>query len=135
MRSEEERIAAGRMFGGAFRKAMLEAIRRAGSQKKLSEETGIHQSRISDYVNGQYDFSGIAIGTLIKLFPELDILYFQRVPFAMEDDIGEAVERRMLAMFRRLSADDKVLCFEMMSRMFGGEIQHDGKPHDNGTAS
>ena len=123
MRSEEERTAAGKAFGGAFRRAMLEAIRRAGSQKKLSEETGIHQSRISDYVNGQYDFSGVTVGTLIKLFPELEILYFEQPPSATEGDVGEAVERRLRAMFRRLSADEKVLCFEMISRTFGGEFQ------------
>lgn len=70
----------------------------------------------------------MTIGTLIKLFPELEILYFRQPGEATADAMAEAVERRLLAMFRRLSTDNKVLCFEMMSRTFGNEFkQEEGK--------
>ena len=127
MRTEDELSRLSKIFAEAFQAAMTEAIRRAGSQKKLSEETGIHQSRISDYANGQYDFGNMTIGTLIKLFPELEILYFRQPNDAAADAMAEAVERRMLAMFRRLSTDNKVLCFEMMSRTFGNEFRTEEK--------
>lgn len=128
MRTEEELSRLSKIFAEAFQAAMAESIRRAGSQKKLAEETGIHQSRISDYANGLYDFGSMTIGTLIKLFPELEILYFRQPGEATADAMAEAVERRLLAMFRRLSTDNKVLCFEMMSRTFGNEFkQEEGK--------
>ena len=56
-----------------FIKAISESIKEAGSQKNFSEKVGIHQSRISDYANANYDFKNITVGTLIRLFPEIQI--------------------------------------------------------------
>ena len=128
MRSEEENTAIVKAFAKDFRAAMLKAIQKAGSQKKLAEETGIHQSRISDYANGQYDFGSLTVGTLIKLFPELEILYFRsKLQAENDDDMAAAIERRMLAMFRSLPTENKVLCFEMMSRTFGDRFAEEEK--------
>ena len=107
-----------------FASAMAAAIKKAGSQKSLAEQTGIHQSRISDYVNANYDFCNLTVGTLIRLFPDLDIIYQQ--PGDRKGDgsnIVATIEKRLLAMFRRLNDEDKILCFEMMSRSFGGKVE------------
>lgn len=111
------------LLAAVFVRAMKEAIRRAGSQKNMAEATGIHQSRISDYANGNYDFSNLTVGSLIRLFPELDIVYYHSASSEIDDDIVSAIENRMLTMFRRLRTADKVLCFEMMSRTFGDRFE------------
>ena len=113
-KANAEKLAAG------FSRAMADAVKRAGSQKALAEQTGIHQSRISDYVNANYDFCNLTVGTLIRLFPELDIIYhLSQDNGASDAKLVATIEKRMVAMFRRLGADDKILCFEMMSRTFG----------------
>ena len=55
-----------------FMKALSEAIGRAGSQTMLAKNSGMQQSRISDYLSGRYDFYNITIGSLLKLFSPLD---------------------------------------------------------------
>ena len=116
----EERISEQTLrLGKAFTVAVAEAIAKAGSQKKLSDAIGIHQSRISDYVNGNYDFSNLTIGTLIRLFPELEIMYFSDSSSLQKDDAITVMEQRMLLLFRRLSVNDKVLCYENMAKTYG----------------
>ena len=108
----------------AFVAAMAAAVSAAGSQKALSELTGIHQSRISDYANGQYDFNNLTVGTLIKLFPELEIIYHAgKHPGSDADQIFDKMEKRIMTMFRQLCDEDKLLCFEMMSRTFGQKFE------------
>ncbi len=103
----------------AFVQAMAEAIRQAGSQKNMAEATGIHQSRLSDYVNGNYDFANLTVGSLIRMFPELNVSYFDHPGAQAENNAQKAMERRMLAIFRRLDVDSQILCFEMMAKTFG----------------
>ena len=110
-------------LGNAFTLAMSNAIKDAGSQKKLSEQTGIHQSRISDYVNGNYDFSNLTLGTLIRIFPELEIIYSSQDDIAKCDDAISVIENRMLTLFRRLSTGDKILCYENMARTYGDDFE------------
>lgn len=119
MESEEQLKLKTDMLAGDFVRAMAEAIKKAGSQKNMSEATGIHQSRISDYANGNYDFSNLTIGSLIRMFPDLSIVYFPQNGAPTCSDAIRAIESRMLTMFWRLNVDDQVRCFEMMSRTFG----------------
>ena len=64
------------MLADDFLEAMKEALKAYGSQKSFSQASGIHQSRISDYSNGNYDFENLTVGTLHKLFPNMRIIYF-----------------------------------------------------------
>lgn len=104
-----------------FLAAMKRLIEENGSQKNLSQATGIHQSCVSGYVNGSYDFSKLTLGTLIKLFPQLQISYFDTANATADtsSEIFDMLEKRLLKMFRRLNAEDKILAFEKMSRTFG----------------
>ncbi len=113
-------------LSGEFVAAMIAAVSAAGSQKALSERTGIHQSRISDYSNGNYDFSNLTVGTLIRLFPDLEIIYQHgQEKLAGAEEVFDKMEKRILAMFRKLDDDEKVLCFEMMSRTFGEKFKEE----------
>lgn len=102
---------------------MRRLIEEKGSQKNLSDITGIHQSRISGYLNGTFDFNNLSIGTLIKLFPQLQISYFDTVKENADtsDEVFDLMEKRLLKMFRRLNAEDRILAFEMFSRTFGNK--------------
>lgn len=100
----------------AFSRAVAQAIKKSGSQKELSAQTGIHQSRISDYVNSRYDFPNLTVGTLIKLFPKLEIVYnIHDGGNADSDRLLEEMEKRMIANFRHLSMSDKIVLFEEIS--------------------
>ena len=100
----------------AFSRAVARAIKKAGSQKELSAQTGIHQSRISDYVNSRYDFSNLTVGTLIKLFPRLNIIYnIHGAEGADSDRLLEEMEQRIITNFRHLSMSDKIVLFEEIS--------------------
>ena len=106
------------MLSDDFLQAMSEAIKEYGSQKAMAEATGIHQSRISDYVNGNYEFENLTVGTLVKLFPGMRIVYREgekKTP----DGAMEVLETRLLKIFRRLSVENKVLCFERVARTYG----------------
>ena len=100
---------------------------RAGSQKNFSEKTGIHQSRISDYANANYDFRNITVGTLIRLFPELNIIYRTGQESNPSNEIFDIMEKRLLKIFQGLDLNKKVQCFEMMSRTFGEKFVEDAE--------
>ena len=57
-----------------FISALREAIAEAGSQVELAKKIGMQQGRISDYLKGRYEFENMTVGTLLKLFPDLDII-------------------------------------------------------------
>ena len=100
----------------AFSRAVAQAIKESGSQKGLAAQTGIHQSRISDYVNSRYEFTNLTVGTLIKLFPKLEIVYnIHDGGNADADRLLEEMEKRMIANFRHLSMSDKIVLFEEIS--------------------
>lgn len=56
--------------------AIKEASRRLGTQAALSNKTGIPQGRISDYLGGRYDVLNMTLKTFHKIFPELEIKFF-----------------------------------------------------------
>ena len=111
-------------LSAVFVEAITASVKKAGSQKNFSEKTGIHQSRISDYINANYDFKNITLGTLIRLFPELEIIYHIGDPAKASDgEVFDVMENRLLTMFRGLNTNEKVQCFELMSRRFGEKLK------------
>lgn len=105
-----------------FLTALREAIRRAGSQTELAKNAGMRQSRISDYLSERYKIENITLGTLRKLFPELEIHYFHSGVKESAGDVSEALEERLLTLLRRLNTSDQILCFEMIARTFGDKF-------------
>lgn len=108
-----------------FKKKFIEALKlaivQAGSQTELAKQAGMQQSRISDYLTSRYDLDNISIGVLRRLFPNLSIDY--GVSENLPDKCYQvAIENRLLDLFRRLSTEDQVRCFEMVSRTFGDQF-------------
>ena len=89
-----------------FLNALQDAVDEAGSQTRLAEKTGMHQSRISDYLSGRYKFDNITIGTLRKLFPEIMILFNAR--WKHSSDLEEEMEKMFLSFFRQLPPAEKI---------------------------
>lgn len=119
---EDHFIEQKKRLSDAFEAAMADAIKAAGTQKKLAEQTGIHQSRISEYSQGNYDFSNLTVGTLIKLFPNLDIVYNINEA-GNNDEAISAIEQRLLTLFRRLPVNDKILCYENIAKTYGDTFE------------
>ena len=123
MMTDKELSERSKRLGEAFASAVARAAAEAGSQKKLSEATGIHQSRISDYANGRYDFSKLTVGTLLRLFPDLEIVCRGNEGvenIGDEDAMWAEIERRVLCLFRRLSPTNKLLWYENLAKSCGG---------------
>ncbi len=105
-----------------FLTALREAIRRAGSQTALAREAGMQQSRISDYLSERYDFNNITMGTLHRIFPELQIAYF-RSAAPGEANMEEALEKQVLKHFRSLSAAEKARYLMLVSANFAEPLK------------
>lgn len=66
-----------RMTESDFLNAIKEACSRAGTQAALALQAGIAQGRISDYLNKRREIFNMSLGTLLKLFPEMQIRFFR----------------------------------------------------------
>lgn len=111
-------------FKEHFVAVLKAAIAQAGSQTKLAKLAGMQQSRISDYLTARYDLDHISIGVLRRIFPRLRIDYGILPGGKVPDKRYEAeIEKRLAVLFRRLSAEDQIRCFEMVSRTFGDKFE------------
>lgn len=105
-----------------FISALREAIAEAGSQVELAKKIGMQQGRISDYLKGRYEFENMTVGTLLKLFPDLDIVYYpKKTP--KDNLIEQELEKQVMELFRGLSAEAKAKYVVMVSANFGEKIK------------
>lgn len=100
-----------------FIAALRDAVLSAGSQVELAKKASMHQSRISDYLNERYEFENMTIGTLLKLFPDLNIIYTPEQKQA-DNRLEEELEKQVMELFRGLSAEDKARYVVMVSAKF-----------------
>lgn len=107
-----------------FLEALREAIRRAGSQTELAKAAGMQQGRISDYLSCRYDFGNITIGTLLKIFPELQIQYFP-VGISQETDVEHELEKQVIEHFRHLTSAEKARYMMLVAANFPDKIKED----------
>lgn len=64
-----------------YRKGLFQVINRIKekrlelgiSRRELSERSGVHYNKISDYENGYYKIENITLGTLVKIADALDV--------------------------------------------------------------
>jgi len=59
-------------------KALHRAKEEVGTQKNLEAKTGISQSSIAAFLNGARKIENMTVGTLTKLFPEMEIYFFRK---------------------------------------------------------
>lgn len=109
-----------------FIAALKDAVLSAGSQVELAKQASMHQSRISDYLNGRYEFENMTIGTLLKLFPELKIVYYPEQK-QLDNQLEQELEKQVIELFRGLSAEAKARYVVMVSAKFSDKIPAEKK--------
>lgn len=107
-----------------FLSSLKEAVRKAGSQTELAKSAGMQQSRISDYLSERYDFDNITVGTLRKIFPELQILYFIEQP---HDEVESEMEKQVVEHFRNLTSAEKAKYMMVVAAHFPNQIKQETK--------
>ena len=60
-----------------IKQSLQKAIDKAGTQMRLEALTGVKQPSINRLLSGKRPAGGITVNTLKKLFPELEITFFQ----------------------------------------------------------
>jgi len=100
-----------------FSAALRKKISAAGSQSALAEKLGMTQSRISDYLRGRFQVHDITIGTLHKLFPEMEIDLHSCEH--SNEGMAEKMEEMLLKIYRSLPEDQQIKCFAMLLSNFG----------------
>lgn len=56
--------------------AIKEAVKKAGSQTKLAEQSGLTPGRISDYICGRKSLMNMSLATFFHIFPLVEIDFF-----------------------------------------------------------
>ncbi|MDD5698795.1 MAG: hypothetical protein PHH77_09290 [Victivallaceae bacterium] len=81
--------------------ALRERIHEVGSELKLSRISGVTQSNINNIKNKNISVSNIRLGTLQKLFPDMQI-----------DFLGtggkKGIEGKLIAMINKLTPEERI---------------------------
>ena len=59
-----------------LREMLLQKLRTAGTKQAIAERAGMSHSALADIMNMRTKAENIRLGTLVKLFPDLDITFF-----------------------------------------------------------
>lgn len=105
--------------------ALKEAVKRAGTQLRLAEQSGVSQGNINGFLNGKNKVENMTIGTLLRLFPDIEIKFFpeQRMTTATTStNVGDSVDRKIHDFIGRLSSDEKLDCLMFLSAKFRDKL-------------
>ena len=94
---------------------LREACRRAGNQVKLAKSSGLSQGQLSDYFCGRRKIRNMTLGTLEKLFPELELRFWRT-----HDLLETSIEQEIMDLIRDLPPVEKVRCLKMLAANFPG---------------
>jgi DNA-binding Xre family transcriptional regulator len=93
------------------KEAFKKAVDRVGGRLvRLQEKTGVDYASINRLNSGKNDFKNIPLHTLIKLFPEMDITFFEDERHA-ESPLGvnlTAAERKIIKIMREINEEGRV---------------------------
>lgn len=106
-----------------FIESLEQAIKKAGTQAELARLANMQQGRISDYLTGRYDFNNITIGTLRKIFPDLQVVFFQDHN-NMNNNVELELEKKVVEHFRLLSSSEKAEYMMLVAANFPGKIRN-----------
>lgn len=104
-----------------FLTALREAIRTAGSQTELARKAGMQQGRISDYLTGRYDVDNITLGTLRRLFPDMQI------QFTHSNCQVDNIRNELLEIYDSLDAKGQAHLLAMAAANFGDKLREETK--------
>ena len=99
--------------------ALLEAIKRAGTQGALSEKVRISQGTISDYLRGRCSIGNMTVSVFLRLFPDMSIDFFG----GKSSNKNDLLQAQLLEIFQNLSDKDKLKCIAMVAANFGEKIR------------
>lgn len=88
-----------------------------GGQVAYSKSSGVSQGQISDYICGRRKIENMPLGTLQKLFPEVEINFFKD-----DDENTDYVEKEIDSLIKILPPHEKVLCLKILSAHFSEYI-------------
>lgn len=112
--------------------ALKEAVKRAGSQLRLAEQSGVSQGNINGFLNGKNKVENMTIGTFFRLFPEIEVNFFrdQRQTSSTSTSphtSSDSVEQRLYDFIGKLSPDEKIDCLMFLSAKFRDKLINPGE--------
>ena len=105
---------------------IIEALKKAcemhGGQVNLAKASTVSQGQISDYLCGRRKIQNMTIGTLEKLFPEIELIFFKK-------QIREAdfVETEIIDIIHNLDPQEKAQCLKILAASFPNKILEESK--------
>lgn len=102
-----------------LREAIKRAAKDAGSILRLSQKTGMAYSAVHRLITGKVDIKNMTVGSLIKLFPELEIFCFRSdIPLQNIDNKEDPTTEVLSKMIGRLSPLDRSILIGMIAGHF-----------------
>jgi len=111
-------------------RAIREALEKAGTQTNLAEKTGISQGNLNNILNGKISIDKMTVGTLLRLFPEIEITFFreQRISATLAPPpAGDSIDRKIFDFISRLTPDEKLDCLMFISAKFSDKLIKPGE--------
>lgn len=111
-------------------KALFEAVKRAGTQLGLAERSGISHGTLNGYLNGKNKVENMTIGTMLRLFPDIDISFFRdqrpSLTHAPPPPL-DSIEKRLYDFIGMLSSEEKIDCLMFLSAKFRDKLIKPGE--------
>ena len=102
-----------------LREAIKRAAKDAGSILRLSQKTGMAYSAVHRLITGKVDIKNMTVGSLIKLFPELEIFCFRSdIPLQSINNKEDPTMEVLSEMIGRLSPLDRSILIGMIAGHF-----------------
>jgi transcriptional regulator with XRE-family HTH domain len=102
--------------------ALKEALKKAGTQLALAEKAGMSQGNLNGLLNGKNKIENMTVGTLLKLFPDLQMRFFRGAEFS--NIKVDPIEEQVLEITRTLTAKEKAKCLTIIAANFNSSIQY-----------
>lgn len=90
--------------------ALKEACTRAGTQSNLAVKVGMGQGQISDYLCGRRDIENMEVRTLLRLFPDLKMIFFNDADPPRDNTplVDSPIDSKLFKVIKDLSDEEKL---------------------------
>lgn len=107
-----------------IKRALIKATNRAGNMVRLAQETSVANAAINRFISGKRSIGNMTIHTLERLFPEIEITFFQDEAATgappgqptRRDDLGP-YERKLLRLARSMNQEGQLEAIEALARL------------------
>jgi len=101
--------------------ALKEALKRAGTQLALAEKAGISQGNLNGLLNGKNKIENMTVGTLLKLFPDLEMKFSHS---GLSNIKFDPLEEQALEVIHSLNMREKAKCLAIIAANFNKAVQY-----------